>query len=367
MKVWCVALALCIGGAAAGGCASDATVPVAEGIFADLGSPLPAATPEQVATFERGREVALRRFTPEEGLGPEFNLTSCVGCHEKPVFGGSASHYRDFLLVGDELAPDTVVPRGKNGVQRQFSLDSGRAASDQLTNISATRNPIPFFGAGLLAEIPDTEIVSHADPDDVDGDGISGRVNYDGTFVGRFGRKAQTSSIELFVRGPIFNHMGITSDPLSAERRAELPTLKGAPASITLDRSNGVGAIVAAQAVIPDEPTADLDEVADPELSESDLFDLVCFALLLAAPEPDEPTGQTKRGEKTFNGVGCAKCHLSSLHGPRGAIPAYTDLLLHDMGDELADGFPMQDATGHEFRTQPLWGIAAASPYLHDG
>ena len=158
------------------------------------------------------------------------------GCHEKPVFGGSASHYRDFLLVGDELAPDTVVPRGKNGVQRQFSLDSARAPSDPLTNISATRNPIPFFGAGLLAEIPDTEIVSHADPDDADGDGISGRVNYDGMLVGRFGRKAQTSRIELFVRGPLFNHMGITSDPLSDAQRAALPAFKARPA---LRRSRG--------------------------------------------------------------------------------------------------------------------------------
>ena len=165
MKAWGVALVLCIGVACGGG-SSDATVQVADGIFAPLGAPLPAATPEQLAAFERGREVALRRFVPEDGLGPEFNLTFCAGCHEKPVFGGGAGHYRDFLLVGDELAPDTVIPRGKNGVQRQFSLDSGRAASDQLTNISATRNPIPFFGAGLLAEIPDTEIVSHADPDD---------------------------------------------------------------------------------------------------------------------------------------------------------------------------------------------------------
>jgi CxxC motif-containing protein (DUF1111 family) len=349
------------------GCASDTTVEVADGIFGELGSPLPSATPEQVAVFERGRQVALRRFTPQDGLGPEFNLTFCAGCHEKPVFGGGAGHYRDFLLVGDELARGTVVPRGKNGVQRQFSLDSGRASSDQLTNISATRNPIPFFGAGLLSEIADAEIVSHADPQDADGDGISGRVNYDGMFVGRFGRKAQTSSIELFVRGPIFNHMGITSDPLSAERRAELPTLKGAPASIALDASGGAGAIVAAQAVIPDESTIDLDEVPDPELSESDLFDLVCFVLLLAAPEPDERTAQTIHGEEMFNGIGCNKCHLSSLRSPRGTIPAYTDLLLHDMGDELADGFPMQDSTGHEFRTQPLWGIAAASPYLHDG
>jgi CxxC motif-containing protein (DUF1111 family) len=367
MKAWGVALVLCIGGAAASGCASDATVQVADDIFAPLGAPLPAATPEQLAAFERGREVALRRFVPEDGLGPEFNLTFCAGCHEKPVFGGGAGHYRDFLLVGDELAPDTVIPRGKNGVQRQFSLDSGRAASDQLTNLSATRNPIPFFGAGLLAEIPDTEIVSHADPDDSNGDGISGRANYDGMFVGRFGRKAQTSSIELFVRGPLFNHLGITSNPLSIERRADLPTFKAAPPSIALEASGEVGAIVAAQAVIPDEPTIDLDDVPDPELSESDLFDLVCFAMLLAAPEPDEPTAQSRSGRETFHAIACAKCHLPSLRSPRGAIPAYTDLLLHDMGDDLADGFPMQDSTGREFRTQPLWGIAAASPYLHDG
>ena len=367
MKAWGVTLFLA-GGLLTGSCASDSTtVPIAEGIFAELGAPLPSASAEQLATFDRGRDVALRRFTPEDGLGPEFNLTFCAGCHEKPVFGGGAGHYRDFLLVGDELAPGAVVPRGKNGVQRQFSLDSGRAASDQLTNISATRNPIPFFGAGLLAEIPDTEIVSHADPDDADGDGISGRVNYEGTLVGRFGRKAQTSRIELFIRGPIFNHAGITSNPLSAERRAALPTLKGAPASLTLDAGEGVGAIVAAQAVIPDEPTVDLDPVPDPELSESDLFDLISFTLLLAAPEPDEPTAQTEHGSQLFRATGCDGCHLPSLRGPRGAIPAYTDLLLHDMGDELADGFPMQDATGHEFRTQPLWGIVAASPYLHDG
>lgn len=328
-------------------CASDPPAKVADGIFAELGAPLPSAGPDQLAAFERGRQVALRRFTPAEGLGPEFNLTFCAGCHEKPVFGGGAGHYRDFLLVGDELSPEVVVPRGKNGVQRQFSLDSGRSESDPLTSISATRNPIPFFGAGLLAEIPDTEIVRHADPSDLDGDGISGRANYEGISVGRFGRKAQTSRIELFVRGPLFNHMGITSNPLSSERRDDLPTLK--------------------QAVIPDEPTVDLDEVPDPELAEGDLFDLVAFASLLAAPKPDDPTEQSLRGAVLFSEVGCDACHLSSLRGPRGEIPAYTDLLLHDMGDELADRFPMGSASGSEFRTQPLWGVTAASPYLHDG
>jgi CxxC motif-containing protein (DUF1111 family) len=365
MKAWGAMLALSMTGTLPVGCASDAPVPVADGIFAELGAPLPSATPEQLAAFQRGRKVALHRFTPEEGLGPEFNLTFCAGCHEKPVFGGSASHYRDFLLVGDELAPDTVVPRGKNGVQRQFSLDSGRAPSDPLTNLSAARNPIPFFGAGLLAEIPDTEILRHADPDDADGDGISGRVNYDGMLVGRFGRKAQTARIELFVRGPLFNHMGITSNPLSETQREALPAFK-APL-VTPSVVNGVGAVAAKQAVIPDEATIDLDDVPDPELSESELFDVVCFVSLLAAPRPDDPTAQTERGEATFDEIGCDGCHLPSLRGPRGAIPAYTDLLLHDVGDELADGFPMGEATGREFRTQPLWGIAAASPYLHDG
>jgi CxxC motif-containing protein (DUF1111 family) len=124
---------------------------------------------------------------------------------------------------------------------------------------------------------------------------------------------------------------------------------------------------VGKQAVIPDEATIDLDDVPDPEITESELFDLICFASLLAAPEPDAPTAQTERGEATFNEIGCDGCHLPSLRGPRGAIPAYTDLLLHDMGSDLADRFPMGDATGREFRTQPLWGIVAGGPYLHDG
>jgi CxxC motif-containing protein (DUF1111 family) len=336
-------------------CDSEEQSEPAANIFAELGAPLPTATDDERAAFERGRAVLMRRFTPEDGLGPESNVTFCGGCHEKPVFGGSASHYRDFLLVGDELDTDVVVSRGKNGVQLNFSLDEVRAPSDPLTNLSATRNPIPFFGVGLLAEIPESEILSREDPTDADGDGISGRANLDTGIVGRFGRKAQTARLELFVRGPVFNHMGITSEPLSAERRARLPIADG-------ERGEAPK-----QAVIPDEPTVDLDDVPDPELSDEDLFDLLSFVMLLAAPEPDAPREQTRRGQSLFADIGCDACHVPALEGPRGAIPAYSDLLLHDMGDELADGFPMGAATGREFRTQPLWGVVAVGPYLHDG
>lgn len=338
-------------------CSEEQSPTAAEGIFAELGEPLPSATEEELQAFERGRDVALRRFTREDGLGPELNVTFCLSCHEKPAFGGSASHYRDFLLVGDELSEGVVVPRGKNGVQRQFSHEAGRAPSDPLTNLSATRNPIPFFGVGLLTEIPLGEILRNADPDDEDGDGISGRPNYNGIEVGRFGRKAQTARLELFVRGPAFNHMGVTSNPLSAERRAALPIKQDTQA---VDFS-------AKQAVIPDEPTVDTDDAPDPELSESELFDLLSFVILLAAPEPDAPTPETERGRATFARIGCDGCHIEALRGPRGLIPAYSDLLLHDMGEGLADGFPMEAASGREYRTQPLWGVVAVAPYLHDG
>ena len=93
------------------GCGSTGSAPETEGaaIFGDLGEPISGLSSEQLESFERGHEVALRRFTPETGLGPEYNLTSCGGCHEKPVLGGSAGHYRDFLLVGNKLLTDNLI------------------------------------------------------------------------------------------------------------------------------------------------------------------------------------------------------------------------------------------------------------------
>ncbi len=340
---------------------------VAPGIFAALGEPMPSATAAQRVTFERGRQVAMRRFSAAEGAGPDFNVTFCGACHERPVLGGSAGRYRNFLLVGQRLNDGSFAATGINGVQPQYSLLDRRRSTDPLTNLTATRNPVPFFGVGLLAEITDEEILSREDPDDADGDGISGRANFDRGFVGRFGRKSQSVAIESFIRGPLFNHMGITTNPLSPERRAALPVASRGTESGVPQQTAALGTLELEQVGAPNQPTVDDDEAPDPELNEADLFDLIAFSMLLAAPQPDAPTDSSERGRRLFDDAGCADCHVAALRGPRGLVPAWSDLLLHDMGEKLADGITMGEASGQEFRTAPLWGLAATGPYLHDG
>lgn len=363
-----------LGAAVLGGCdGPEPTIP--DDIFGELGEVAPYATPEQRDAFERGREVANRRFTPDDGLGPHFNVSFCGSCHERPTLGGSAPRYRNFLLVSTNQPGFPQTPLAVNGVQPNYRVDDRYFHSPERVNVTATRNPIPFFGTGLIAEIPGESIEANADPDDSDGDGISGRPNYDQGFVGRFGRKSQTVSVEGFIRGPLFNHLGITSDPLTQELKAALPvpsasteTGRLAPGLVEAGLTEGdVGRATQAQASAPDMPITDDDDVADPELGQQDLFDVVSFSMLLAAPRPEPPTPATEAGRASFERMQCAACHVHTLESPRGLIPLYSDLLLHDMGPDLADGIEMGDATGSEFRTQPLWGVAAVGPYLHDG
>ncbi|EDM74282.1 hypothetical protein PPSIR1_02061 [Plesiocystis pacifica SIR-1] len=340
---------------------------LAEGIYAPLGEVIPSATEEQKATFERGLEVAVKRFDPDEGLGPKVNVSFCTSCHEKPVFGGSGPRYRDFYLTGIELEDGSFLDLEHGGVLTSYGFHGAplRPGVEEGVNVSTHRNAIPFFGVGLLAEINEGSILANADEDDADGDGISGRPNWDRGFVGRFGRKSQTVSIEGFIRGPLNNHLGITSNPLSQELKAQLPVPSANP-DAGEESLEGPGF---RQAAAPDEPLVDEDGIPDPELSEEDLFDLVSFAMLLAAPEAEPLEGNELglEGQGLFAQIGCDDCHTPTLEGPRGLIPVYSDLLLHDMGEELADGIQVGVATASEFRTQPLWGIVAASPYLHDG
>ena len=329
------ALAVVLALGALGGCAvPEADAAPAEGIFASMGEPLPAASAAERELFERGREVFGRRLDASTGLGPAFSAASCVACHEKPVAGGSAARYRNaFVRVHASSTPDLDF-------QAHFLVEAPWRAPDDPALALAGRNPVPLFGAGLLDEIPADEILSRADPRDIDGDGISGRVSFERGFVGRFGRKAQIATLEGFVRLALIDHLGVTSDPA--------PRLTDEPGPVGL-------------------ATGDDDAHPDPELPGDDVADLVAFVSLLAPPAPDPPTEESQAGRMLFDAIGCAECHTPALHGPRGPIPAYTDLLLHDMGEGLSDGAEVGSAGASEFRTQPLWGLAATGPYLHDG
>lgn len=351
--------------------ACDEDVPVIQGVFGPLGSVRPDATEAQRGAFERGQALAVRPFTPATGLGPHFNTSACATCHNRPLTGGSAGRYRNFLLARQELPDGSSVDTGVNGVHPFLQREGpARRPLDAATNRLATRNPIPFFGVGIIAEITEDAIMANSDPDDEDGDGVSGRANFDRGFVGRFGRKAQTVSIEGFIRGPLFNHLGITSDPLPDALKDALPVPSGS-GSLTgfggFRTDEGFGTTGRGQAAAPDEPNEDDDGVPDPELSADDLFDLVSFSMLLAAPAPEALGEAGRRGKTAFESMGCEDCHVEALESPRGMVPLYSDLLLHDMGPELDDGMTMGRAQGREFRTQPLWGVVATGPWLHDG
>jgi len=326
------------------GCGGGGTAVVA----VQLGGPNPGLSAGEIATFERGLDVFEHRFTLEEGHGPDFNTSSCKSCHEIPVAGGSSGLYRNFFLAGF-LQGGSFSPAFENDqfVARTFSYERLMREAIPASALIAQRNAPPMFGVGLFERIPDSVIAGNQDPVDLDGDGISGRVNIDGIRIGRFGFKAQEGDLVDFIRSPMFNHMGITSNPPSAAQQA--------------------GLSAEPQIVIPGQPLTDDDGVPDPELLPEDLDDLILYVRELAPPAPLAMDATARRGEALFDEIGCARCHIPNLATADEPILAYTDLLLHDMGPELADGIPMGSATGSEFRTQPLWGVRLHAPYLHDG
>ena len=335
------------------------------------GGPLPGLTVDERAAFDRGRVQFLRRFKPSEGLGPFYNAVSCESCHSEPAVGGSAQMYRNFYLamwhngttnVALPGLPSAVVPTF--GATDTFTLVGGRMVIPPEVNgtptIVAQRNALPLFGTGLFEFVSDLTILTHADPDDLDGDGISGRFNTDNGAIGRLGVKAQSNNVELFTRAPLRNQLGITTDPfLGSDGIVSLGML----AQVSTD---------------PNAPTTDNDGIPDPEFARDDLGDLIAFSRFLAPPAPITPfSAAATRGETQFDAIGCTKCHVPELATSRfGPARAFTDLLLHEMGDALADnlalGRPQASTlslpnTTKEFRTQPLWGVSLSGPFLHDG
>lgn len=321
-----------------------------------LGGPLPMLTQRQRHLFDRGNAVFQTVFTPATGLGPTFNDVACSQCHQNPIVGAT----------GEDIETHATAFQG--GVCSELSNEGGPVIQDSVTPalraaLGITKEPLPphatgvgrrttplVLGFGLLDAVPVEEILSHADPDDRDHDGVRGHPNLlpDGR-IGRFGRKANVATLREFVAGAFTAEMGIT-DPESPTEE----NIGGIPIPPGVETTN------------------------QPELSQSDLDATNVFMQLLAPPPPLKLTEAGERGRRLFATIGCATCHLPALrtgyHAMRALrnkeVHAYTDLLLHDMGPDLADICRIA-TTPSEFRTEPLMGlhlkIQAGTALLHDG
>jgi CxxC motif-containing protein (DUF1111 family) len=355
--------------------------------------------------------------TSSDGLGPLFNARSCQSCHLKdgrghpPAAGEPAVSHFLRLSVPPQSAADaklltsrrtSVIGEPTYGTQLQNFAIQGIPAEGSM-EIAYTKVPVtfddgtvvtlqkpayrvtglnygplhpqtmisprvapPMIGMGLLEAIADRDILAFADPDDADGDGISGRPNYgwDDTAkkvaLTRFGWKAGQPTIAQQSAYAFAGDMGISSRLARA----------------------GWGDCTEGQKACRAAPDGS-DPKEGVELPDK-MLDLVTFyARNLAVParrDIDDPA--VLRGKKIFYKSGCIGCHRPKFVTRRDSaepeqsfqlIWPYTDLLLHDMGDGLADGRPEGEAMGREWRTAPLWGIGLTetvsghSRFLHDG
>ena len=356
-----------------------------------------------------------------DGLGPLFNARSCQTCHLKdgrghpPPLNGADGDAVSMLIRLSVPGEPTPPEKAKFGVladtkpeptyggqlqdlaiqghaaegrvrvsykERTVKLTGGETARlrkptfaitdlgygpmDLSTQISPRIAP-PMIGLGLLEAIPEAAVLSHADPDDKDGDGISGRPNWvkeEGSpaLIGRLGWKAGNPTIARQSAEAFVGDMGISSPLLnkpSGDCTQKQPTCINAPNGNT-----------------PPDTGAEVNK---------DLFDLVVFySRNLGVPPRRDPRGsQVLRGKAVFGAIGCASCHVPSFttgeatadnpHLSHQRIWPHTDLLLHDMGEGLADNRPEREANGQEWRTAPLWGVGLTrtvsghSLFLHDG
>jgi CxxC motif-containing protein (DUF1111 family) len=333
----------------------------------------------QVRQHLVGDEEFGRRFTVADGLGPIFVATSCEQCH----VGDGKGHPVFNLTRFGALGPNGFDPLSQlGGPQLQHRSVPGyppEVVPPEATGVSVFTAPA-VTGLGYLDAVDDATLIALADPDDADGDGISGRLQLhapsplieealeleaqagvpfthgtlvDGQYIGRFGKKALTVNLLHQTVGAYQQDMGITSDLLVEDL---FNPLAGNRAS---------------------------DDVPDPEASSSTVANVVFYLKTLRAPpRRDASDAEVVAGELLFASIGCASCHTPDMRTGRSEIVvldqvefhAYTDLLLHDMGPELDDGYTEGRALTSEWRTPPLWGIGIQENfqggqafYLHDG
>ena len=338
-------------------------------------------------TVSQGRELFVADWTAApgsrpllDGLGPLFIADACSDCHLASgraaslnddgttshgilfrlgtLDGQPDSHFDGQLQTSATVgSPEAEVSWQDIGLGRlQFQLTGNEHTLDDGVNIGPRLSP-QLTGVGLLQRVPESQILEWHDPDDQNQDGISGRAHWverEGVnCVGRFGWKSMQCTLRGQSAGALNQDMGLTT-PV-----------------------NPVENCTSHQSICADQPNG-----GEPEVSLVGLNAINDFLTLLAVYDRRiDDQAQFDRGADLFEQVGCDDCHRPTL--TTGTHPqfsqlnqqtlyAYTDLLLHDMGDELADGVMEGSATGNEWRTPPLWGMGliegrGESRFLHDG
>jgi CxxC motif-containing protein (DUF1111 family) len=361
-----------------------------------FGNPVPGLTTDQTTLFFQGQASFKQLETVTDGLGPRFNLDSCVGCHSFPTHGGSSPAVNPQAAIATAFGANNTLPTfitangpirearfkfTSNGVRdggvHSLFVVSGRVdasgsaagctavqenfnAQFQRGNVSL-RIPTPTYGAGLIENIPDTTLTANlaANAGQKQALGISGHLNTnpnDGR-ISRYGWKAQNVSLLLFA-GEAYNvEEGITNELFQTERDL-----------------NSTCQFKAA----PNDTTGQVSPIAVGNLlSDIENFAIYMRYLAAPAPSPTTPGGATSiaNGQKTFSSIGCAMCHTPALMSDNTfvaalgnqAVALFSDLALHKMGPVLADNILQGAAAGDEFRTAPLWGLGGRIFFLHDG
>lgn len=314
VRTWFLGLVL-----VAAGCESEIDAPSSQ----DAGLPGAARAdldPIQRAAFDRGRQLFTRVFDVSSGLGPYYNDSSCLACHDNPTLGGQGD-FEDRIYVGLSEQAEPDVENFQHSAIPGFGVRSRPADTTR-------RMPPPLFGLGLLESVPE-DVLRAAGCHEGSFVLINGRV-------ARFGTKAFAQTLRGVVSSALFDEMGITN---------------------LVEEDDTLAAV-------------DTDSAPDPEVDDSIVRDLTSFVQGLAPP-PTLPANP--RGARLFADFGCATCHRPET-GP--GVPAFTDLCMHSMGAILADGiisharnaFPRTVVyDGDEFRTPALWGLRFRPRLLHDG
>jgi CxxC motif-containing protein (DUF1111 family) len=333
-----------------------------------LAGTIPGLSPGQEKEHLIGDAAFAKVFTGAEGLGPIFVQNSCSSCHSGNGKGHPSTVLTRYAHVNGSVI-DYLSSYGGPQLQ-QFAINGYQPeVLPPEANVFTKRMAPAVMGLGYIAALHDQDILANADPNDLDGDGISGRPNYvnptsffipesihipaNNQYIGRFGKKSEKVTIMDQVVFALKQDIGITSD-------FDMQDLYNYQLGINTG-----------------------DNVPDPEVSASFVNSLTFYLRTLKAPPRRNTTDpDVIEGENLFQQIGCTSCHKPSFKTSMVDIPAlssqtfhpYSDFLLHDMGSALDDGYPEGSASSNEWRTPPLWGIGLAKDaqggqlfLLHDG